>query len=154
MNKANKIYATMYRFSIAQAIQRNWQAYLCILNKQQFFGIVRKGHYSSIFKELSTRMVQQNAWVVLLFNGKVGDVNMYSVIWVKNSYGESWYSSCEKYWVPFQRHWVPDKKIYVCNWKCLGLCVTRQLIWLITLTDSKTLYYCTTLKSKYSPSKG
>ena len=45
------------RCSVAQAIQRNWQAYLCSLNKQQFFGIVRKGHYSSIFKELSTRMV-------------------------------------------------------------------------------------------------
>ena len=45
------------RCSVAQAIQRNWQAYLCSLNKQQFLGIVRKGHYSSIFKELSTRMV-------------------------------------------------------------------------------------------------
>ena len=85
------------RYSVAQAIQRNWQAYLCILNKQQFFGIFRKGHYSSIFKELSTRMGQQNAWVVLLFNGKVGDVNIYSVILVTNSYGESWDSSCEKY---------------------------------------------------------
>ena len=85
------------RYSVAQAIQRHWQAYLCILNKQQFFGIVRKGHYSSIFKELSTRMVQQNAWVVLLFNGKVGDVNIYSVILVKNIYGGSWDSSCEKY---------------------------------------------------------
>ena len=48
------------------------------------------------------------------------------------------------------------KNIYtqVCNWKCLGLCVTRQLICLISLTDSKTLYYCSTLKLKYSPSKG
>ena len=44
------------------------------------------------------------------------------------------------------------KKIYVCNWKCLGLCVTRQLIWLISLTDSKTLYYCST-KSKSMPSQ-
>ena len=85
------------RYSVAQVIQRNWQAYLCSLNKQQFFGIFRKGHYSSIFKELSTRMVQQNAWVVLLFNGKVGDVNTYSVILATNSYGESWDSSCEKY---------------------------------------------------------
>ena len=85
------------RYSVAQAIQRHWQAYLCILNKQQFFGIFRKGHYSSIFKELSTRMVQRNAWVVLLFNGKVGDVNIYSVILVKNIYGGSWDSSCEKY---------------------------------------------------------
>ena len=83
MNKANKIDA---RYSVAQAIQRNWQGYLRSLNKQQFFGIVRKGHYQSIFKELSTRMVQQNAWVVLLFNGKVGDVNTYSVILVTNSY--------------------------------------------------------------------
>ena len=73
MNKANKIDA---RYSIAQAIQINWQG------KQQFFGIVRKGHYLPIFKELSTRMVQQNAWVVLLFNGKVGDMNIYLVILV------------------------------------------------------------------------
>ena len=48
-------------------------------------------------------MVQQNAWVVLLFNGKVGDVNIYSVILVTNSYGESWDSSCEKYSVPVQK---------------------------------------------------
>ena len=34
---------------------------------------------------------------------------------VTNSYGESWDSSFEKSWVPFQ--------------KCLGLYVTRQLIW-------------------------
>ena len=134
------------RYSVAQAIQRNWQAYLCSLNKQQSFGIVRKEHYLSIFKELSTRMVQQNAWVqVLLFNGKVGDVNIYSVVLATNSYGESWDSSCEKYWGPVQKHWIPDKKnIEACNWKCLGLCVTRQLIWLISLTDSKTLYYCST----------
>ena len=51
MNKANKIDA---RYSVTQAIQRNWQGYLRSLNKQQFFGIVRKGHYLSIFKELST----------------------------------------------------------------------------------------------------
>ena len=37
MNKANKIDA---RYSVAQAIQRNWQRYLRSLNKQQFFGIV------------------------------------------------------------------------------------------------------------------
>ena len=49
---------------------------------------------------------------------------------------------------PCEKYWVPDKKSkQVCNWKCLGLCVTRQLIWLISLTDSKTLYYCST-KSK------
>ena len=94
MNKAHRIDA---RYTVVQAIQRNWQGYLRSLNKQQFFGIVRKGHYLSIFKELTTRMVQQNAWAVLLFNGKVGDVNIYSVILVTNSYGESWDSSCEKY---------------------------------------------------------
>ena len=98
-------------------------------------------------------MVQQNFSAVLLFNGKVGDVNTYSVILAANSYGESWDSSCEKYWVPVQKHWVPDiKNTQVCNWKCLGLCVTRQLIWLISLTDSKTLYYCST-KSKSMPSQ-
>ena len=86
MNKANTIDA---RYSVAQAIQRNWQGYLHSLNKQQFFGIVRKGHYLSIFKELSTRMVQHNALVILLFSGKVGDVNIYSVMLVSNSYGES-----------------------------------------------------------------
>ena len=42
MNKANKIDA---RYSVSQVIQRNWQGYLHSLNKQQFFGIVRKGHY-------------------------------------------------------------------------------------------------------------
>ena len=87
MNKAKKVDA---RYSVSQAIQRNWQRYLRSLNKQQFDGIVRKGNCLSIFKELSTRMVQQNAWLVLLFNGKVGDVNMYSVILVTNSCGESW----------------------------------------------------------------
>ena len=65
MNKANKIDA---RYSVAQAIQRNWQGYLRSLNKQQFFGIVRKGHTLSIFIELSSRMVQKSAWVVLLFS--------------------------------------------------------------------------------------
>ena len=72
------------------SIQRKWQGYLCSLNKQQFFGIVRKGHYVYISKEFSARMVRQNAWVVLLFNEKVGDVNIYiyihSVILVTNSY--------------------------------------------------------------------
>ena len=52
-------------------------------NPTQFFGIVRKGHYLYIFKELTTIMVQQNVWAVLLFNGKVEDVNIYSVILVK-----------------------------------------------------------------------
>ena len=82
-------------------------------------------------------MVQQNAWVVLLFNGKVRDVNGL----VTNSYGQSWDSSCEKYWVPVQKYWVPDiKNIQVCNWKCFGLCVTRQL-WLMLVKSG-------------SPSKG
>ena len=62
------------------SIQRKWQGYLCSLNKQQFFGIVRKGHYVYISKEFSARMVRQNAWVVLLFNEKVGDVNIYIYI--------------------------------------------------------------------------
>ena len=140
------------RYSVAQAIQRNWQAYLCILNKQQFFGIFRKGHYSSIFKELSTRMVQQNAWVVLLFNGKVGDVNIIQWFWLKivmMSPGTHLVKNIESHSRDIESQ---IKKIYVCNWKCLGLCVTRQLIWLISLTDSKTLYYCSTLKSKYSAS--
>ena len=42
MNKANKIDA---RYRVAQAIHGNWQGYLRSLNKQQFFAIVRKGHY-------------------------------------------------------------------------------------------------------------
>ena len=63
MKKAKKIEV---RYIVAQDIQRNWQGYLHSLNKPQFFGIVRKGHYLSVFKELSTRMVQQNSWVVLL----------------------------------------------------------------------------------------
>ena len=48
MNKENKIVA---RCTVAKAIQRNWQGYLRSLDKQQFFGIVRKGHYLYIFKE-------------------------------------------------------------------------------------------------------
>ena len=31
----------------------------------------------------------------IAFDGKVGDVNIYSVILVTNSYGQSWDSSCE-----------------------------------------------------------
>ena len=38
------------------------------------------------------------------------------------SYGESWDSSCEKSWVPVHNQGV-------LSWKCLGLYVTRQLIW-------------------------
>ena len=48
---------------------------------------------------------------------------------------------------------IEDIYIQVCNWKCLGLCVTRQLICLISLTDSK-LCITAVLKLKYSPSKG
>ena len=55
MNKADRIDA---RYTVVQAIQGKWQGYLRSLNKQQFFGIVGKGHYLSIFKELPTRMVQ------------------------------------------------------------------------------------------------
>ena len=35
--QANRIDA---RYTVVQAIQRNWQGYLRSLNKQQFFGIV------------------------------------------------------------------------------------------------------------------
>ena len=42
---------------------------------------------------------------------------------VANSYGESWDSTYEKSRVPVQNQRVR-------NWKCLGLYVTRQLIWL------------------------
>ena len=38
------------------------------------------------------------------------------------SYGESWDSSREKSWVPVHNQGV-------LSWKCLGLCVTRQLLW-------------------------
>ena len=33
----------------------------------------------------------------MVFNGKAGDANIYSVTLVTNSYGESWDSFCEKY---------------------------------------------------------
>ena len=49
MNKANRIDA---RYTVVQAIQRNWQEHLHSLNKQQFFGIVRKGHYMTFSKSL------------------------------------------------------------------------------------------------------
>ena len=49
---------------------------------------------------------------------------------VANSYSKSWDSSCEQSWVPVQNQCVPvKKKKWVRNWKCLGLYVTRQLIW-------------------------
>ena len=50
MNKANRIDA---RYNVVQATQRNWQGYRRSLNKQQFLGIVRKGHYLSIFKRVN-----------------------------------------------------------------------------------------------------
>ena len=138
------------------SIQRKWQGYLCSLNKQQFFGIVRKGHYvifpKSLVQEWCDKML---GWYCFSMKKLETWIYIHSVILDKNSYGECWDSSCEKYSVPVQKQWVPDEKnIQVCNWKCLDLCVTRQLIWLINLTDSKTLYYCSTLKLKYSPSKG
>ena len=106
MNKANRIDA---RYTVVQAIQRNWQEHLHSLNKQQFFGIVRKGHYLSIFKELTTRMVQQNVWAVLLSNGKVGDVTIYSVILVTNSVMVSPETPLVKN-IESQKHRVPHKK--------------------------------------------
>jgi len=65
------------------SIQRKWQGYLCSLNKQQFFGIVRKGHYVRVYisKEFSARMVRQNAWVILLFNEKVWDCEYIYIQW-------------------------------------------------------------------------
>ena len=47
------------------------------------------------------------------------------------------------------------KRIYksVTDNACMGLCANRQLIWLVSLIDSKTVYYCRTLKLKYSPLK-
>ena len=35
-------------------------------------------------------------------------------------YGESWGSSCEKFWVPLQNHWVPVQKTRSPNLKMLG----------------------------------
>ena len=52
---------------------------------------------------------------------------------VTNSYGESWDSSCEKSWVLVQNQWI-------LNWKCLGLYVTRQLIWRHWLRSSVLQY--------------
>ena len=61
---------------------------------------------------------------------------------VTNSYGESWDSSCEKYWVPVQNQWVPVKKktpklkmlrpfAWACNHTVLRqtqkLCITVHL---------------------------
>ena len=75
MNKANKIDA---RYSVSQPMQRNWQGYLHSLNKQQFFEIVREGHYLSIFKGRSTRMVQENASIQ---DAEVNKVIAYFFVW-------------------------------------------------------------------------
>ena len=48
---------------------------------------------------------------------------------VTNSYGESLDLTSENSWVPVQNQWVPVKNKGVQNWRCLGLYVTRQLIW-------------------------
>ena len=53
---------------------------------------------------------------------------------VTNSYGVSLDSSCEK-------PWVPVKKKRVRNGKCLGLYVTRQLIWRQTPKLCITVYW-------------
>ena len=39
---------------------------------------------------------------------------------VRNSYGESWDSSCEKSWVPVQNHWDSVKKTTCSKLKKLG----------------------------------
>ena len=155
MNKANKIDA---RYSVAQAIQRNWQGYLHSLNKQQFFGIVRKGHY--LYTIFSKSWVQE---------------------WCKKMLGRYCFSMEKlKAWIYIQWFWLQivmvspgthlvkniesqsrnnesqiKKYIYTSlQLKMLGPLCNWQLIWLISLTDSKTLYYCCALKLKYSPSKG
>ena len=55
-------------------------------------------------------------------------------------YGEFCDSSYEKSWVPVQNQWVPFKK-QIQNWKCLGLYVTRQLIWRQTQNLCITIYW-------------
>jgi len=49
--------------------------------------------------------------------------------------------TCDKSWVPVQNQWVPVKKKWVQNWKCLGLYVTRQLIWRQTPKLCITVYW-------------
>ena len=60
---------------------------------------------------------------------------------VKYSYGEFRYSSCEKSSVPVQDQWVPVKKNESENWICLGLYVTWQLIWRKTPKLCITVYW-------------
>ena len=55
-------------------------------------------------------------------------------------YGEFCDSSYEKSWVSVQNQWVPFKK-QIQNWKCLGLYVTRQLIWRQTQNLCITIYW-------------
>ena len=65
----------------------------------------------------------------------------YNSDFVTDSYGESWDSSCETSRVPVQNQWVPVKKKRVRNWKCLGLYVTRQLMWSQTPKLCITVYW-------------
>ena len=65
----------------------------------------------------------------------------YNSDFVTDSYGESWDSSCETSRVPVQNQWVPVKKKRVRNWKCLGLYVTRQLMWSQTPKPCITVYW-------------
>ena len=40
----------------------------------------------------------------------MGKVVMTSTDFIKNGYGESWDSSCEKSWVPVHNQWLPVNK--------------------------------------------
>ena len=60
---------------------------------------------------------------------------------VTNSYVESRDSSCEKSWVPLQANESQFKKQQVLNWNCLGLYVTRLLIWTQAPKLPSTVYW-------------
>ena len=60
----------------------------------------------------------------LQLNSRSGKWNQCFCYKINN--GESWYSSCEKSWVPAHNQSLADKKK---KESYLGLCVTRQLIW-------------------------
>ena len=58
-----------------------------------------------------------------------------------NSYGESWDSSSEKFWVPLQKHWVPVQKTISPN--LLGpLCDQVDKIDLCVLHGMHAIYVC------------
>ena len=119
MNKANKIDV---RYSVAQAIQRNWQRSLglsekditCLFSKSykvQEWCNKMLGWYCFSMAKLETWIYIPWFWLQIVMVSPGSHL-------VKNTESQI-------------------KKKYL--W---GLCVTRQLIWLISLTHSKTLYYC------------